>query len=132
MAGYSKQIKEYVYVKLETTDNCSAIAKEVVRVFNLDPAKIDVVRRWISSQKKPLSKDIKRLFFHIETSYLKFWGWRTGEQRVNANQVIQDKKIICICYKWQYSDEIHSLTWAVDTLGQENDKGVYQSSRQSR
>lgn len=124
----SKNMKEYVDVKLEVTSNYSAIAKELVRVFDIDPVKVDLYRRCISRYAKSKNSPkievqkppIKRLFFDIETSYLIFRAWRTGEQRLSADQILKDKKIICICYKWQYEDEVHALVWDKN----QNDKNI--------
>lgn len=111
---YNREITEYVNVKLETTDNCVAIAREIIRIFGLNK-KEENVRKSVSSyknyNKRKSDVNIKRLFFDIETSYVIFRGWRTGEQYVSHDNIITDKKIICICYKWQYEDEVHELRW---------------------
>lgn len=55
---------------------------------------------------------MKRLFFDIETSYMTGWFWRPSHKtQITYEQVIKDSAIICICYKWQGSDKIHSLQW---------------------
>lgn len=110
----NKEITEYIKVKLETTDNCTAIAKELIRIFGINQD-VETLRKRVSRYKvfnnqKP-NVSIKRLFFDIETSYITFRGWRTGEQYVTHTNIVTDKKIICICYKWQYEDEIHTLKW---------------------
>jgi hypothetical protein len=53
------------------------------------------------------------LFWDCETKPVKFWAWRTGKQYLGHNQIVDGEKfnIICICYKWLGSREIHSLTW---------------------
>lgn len=53
----------------------------------------------------------KRLFFDIETSFNITWTWRTGKQYVSADQIIHERAIICICWKWEGEDKVHSLTW---------------------
>ena len=55
---------------------------------------------------------INRLFFDIETSPCLGWFWRPGYQtNLNYGNVIEDAKIICICYKWNYSPKIYYLKW---------------------
>jgi len=124
MKGYSKKIEEYVKVRLETISNNTQIAREVKRTFDI-PQELDRVRRWISDVRKKTGIDkskmpIKRLFFDIETSYITFRGWRTGKQWVSHDNVIQDKKIICICYKWEYEDDVRILQWD----DKQNDKKI--------
>lgn len=54
----------------------------------------------------------KRLFFDIETSYCTGWFWRPSfKTSISYDQILNNSAIICICYKWQGSDKIHSLKW---------------------
>ena len=55
---------------------------------------------------------IKRLYFDIETSPCVGYFWRPGYKvNLSYENIIHDNKIICICYKWQHEDKVHSLTW---------------------
>lgn len=55
----------------------------------------------------------KRLFYDIETSFNVGIFWRTGYNlTINPGDIIHERAIICICYKWEGEDEIHSLTWS--------------------
>lgn len=58
---------------------------------------------------------IKRLFFDIETSPNIGMFWTAG-YRVNIghDNIIKERAIICICYKWEGESETHSLTWDND------------------
>jgi len=52
------------------------------------------------------------MFFDIETSYLEISKvWRIGEQYIRADQIRKHSAIICVCWKFQGSDKIHSLKW---------------------
>lgn len=54
----------------------------------------------------------KRLFFDIETSYCQGWFWQPSfKTQISYDQVLKQSSIICICYKWQGSDKVRSLTW---------------------
>lgn len=54
----------------------------------------------------------KRLFFDIETSYMEVTKiFRIGEQYIRPDQIKKHSAIICICWKFQGSDKIHSLKW---------------------
>jgi len=124
MKGYSKKIEEYVKVRFETISNNTQIAREVKRTFDI-PQEVEIVRKWISRLRIQIGNDknkipIKRLFFDIETTYILFIGWRTGKQWVSHDNVIQDKKIICICYKWEYEDDVKVLQWDEN----QNDKKI--------
>ena len=55
----------------------------------------------------------KRLFYDIETSFNVGVFWRTGYNiNINPQDIIHERSIICICYKWEGEEEIHSLTWS--------------------
>jgi len=57
-------------------------------------------------------KKIKRLFFDIETSPMIVYSWRTGYKiNIPYENIIQDWKIICISYKWEGEDKVHTLKW---------------------
>jgi DNA polymerase elongation subunit (family B) len=54
----------------------------------------------------------KRLFFDIETSYCQGWFWQPSfKTSITYEQVIKHSAIICICYKWEGSNKVHSLQW---------------------
>lgn len=53
----------------------------------------------------------ERLFFDIETSFNIGWFWRPGKQVVRSEQIIHERAIICICWKWEGSEKVHHLTW---------------------
>lgn len=61
--------------------------------------------------RKTQSK-IKRLFFDIETSPNIVYSWRIGYNlNITHDNIIDERKIICISYKWETEDKIHTLTW---------------------
>ncbi len=66
-------------------------------------------------KKKYFSLDqhkIKRLFFDIETSPMIVYSWRTGYKiNLGTHNIIQDWKIICISYKWEGEDKVHTFKW---------------------
>lgn len=55
---------------------------------------------------------VRRLFWDIETSpnIGFFWrpGWRVG---IPADNIIQERAVICICYKWQGTKTVNHLRW---------------------
>lgn len=55
---------------------------------------------------------VRRLFFDIETAPCIGYFWRPGHNiSISHENIIQESAIICICYKWEGKDKIHSLTW---------------------
>ncbi|MDJ0503742.1 MAG: ribonuclease H-like domain-containing protein [Nostocales cyanobacterium LE14-WE12] len=62
-----------------------------------------------------------RLFFDIETSPCLGWFWRPSHKTsIGYHQILEQAKIICICYKWEHSDKIYSLKWD----SKQNDKAM--------
>ena len=54
----------------------------------------------------------KRLFFDIETSPNIGFFWSAGYKlNVPYSNIIKERAIICICYKWAGEDKVYSLTW---------------------
>ena len=54
----------------------------------------------------------KRLFFDIETSPNIGFFWSAGYKlNVPYSNIIKERAIICICYKWAGDDKVYSLTW---------------------
>jgi uncharacterized protein YprB with RNaseH-like and TPR domain len=55
---------------------------------------------------------IKRLFFDIETSPNIVYSWRIGYNlNITPENIINERAIICISYKWEDEDKIYTLTW---------------------
>ena len=55
---------------------------------------------------------IKRLFFDIETSPNIGLFWEAGyKKNIDYSNIIKERAIICICYKWQGEKITHGLHW---------------------
>lgn len=55
---------------------------------------------------------VKRIFWDIETAPNIVFSWRIGREiSVNHHNIIQERAIICICYKWEGEKKVHYLTW---------------------
>jgi hypothetical protein len=55
---------------------------------------------------------VKRLFWDIEVSPNLVLAWRTGFQiDVGWNAIVEERKIICIGYKWEGSSKVTVLRW---------------------
>jgi len=54
----------------------------------------------------------KRLFFDIETSPNIVTSWRIGYNlNISHDNIVKERAIICVCWKWEGEDEVHLLTW---------------------
>jgi len=55
---------------------------------------------------------IKRLFFDLETSPNIGFFWQPGNKiSISYENIIQERAIICACYKWEGDKEVKSLSW---------------------
>lgn len=57
-------------------------------------------------------RKIRRLFYDIEVSPNVVFSWRLGFKiNLNPDNLIKERAIICICWKWQGDPKVHSLHW---------------------
>jgi len=55
---------------------------------------------------------MKRLFWDIETSPNLGYFWNIGYKvRLTYENILKERAIICICWKWEDKKKVHSLTW---------------------
>ena len=114
---YPEEIREFIRVRLEQTPNNTQVARDVKNKFNLDK-EVEVIRRAISHMRdkwniKARNTPIKRLFFDIETGYyilkIRAWQLKNFVRYFNPDDIEHEKEIICISYKWQHEDCVHTL-----------------------
>lgn len=68
------------------------------------------VRGIIFPEKEEPAK--KRLFFDLEVSPNIVLSWRVGwEISLSPEDIIQERAIICVCWKWEHEKTVHSLQW---------------------
>ena len=54
----------------------------------------------------------KRLFLDIESSPNIGFFWQSGfKLNIGPQNILKERAIICICYKWEEDKETHALTW---------------------
>lgn len=112
---FTLEQKEYILTRFESQKNITHLAAELKGKYGFED-NVEQIRRNISAiiQRAEMKKqkgDIKRLFFDIETSYYLVPTFSFWKVNINTENIIRDKKIICICYKWQYEDKVHRLVW---------------------
>lgn len=57
----------------------------------------------------------RRMFIDIETSPCFGWFWWTGKTYNTIDQILEEPKIICICYAWEDDDQVYYLSWDMKT-----------------
>lgn len=63
----------------------------------------------------------KRLFFDIETAPNIGLFWEAGyKKNIDSSNIIKERAIICICYKWEDEKEVHEVHWD----SKQNDKAL--------
>ena len=69
--------------------------------------------------EKDLPTKRKRLFFDIEVSPNIGMFWQAGyKKNIDHSNIIKERAIICICYKWEDDEEVQFLHWD----GKQSDK----------
>jgi len=54
----------------------------------------------------------RRLFWDIETSPNIVTSWRIGHKiDLSTDNIIKERAVICICWKWEGEDKVFHLTW---------------------
>jgi hypothetical protein len=54
----------------------------------------------------------KRLYIDLEVSPNVTLSWRTGYKiNLSPDDIIQERAIICVCYKWENDSQINSMKW---------------------
>jgi predicted RNA-binding Zn-ribbon protein involved in translation (DUF1610 family) len=72
---------------------------------------------------KQLVTKRRRLFFDIEVSGNLVWSWTVGHKvNIGAENIIKERAIICICYKWEEEKEVYGIYWD----SKQNDKKLLQ------
>lgn len=55
---------------------------------------------------------MKRLFWDLETSPDVVYSWRVGhELHIPAENIVKERAIICVCWKWEHERAVESATW---------------------
>lgn len=58
------------------------------------------------------STKFKRLFFDLEVSANQVFSWNVGyDIKIDYDNIIKERAIICVCWKWEGEKTVHSLQW---------------------
>ena len=79
-------------------------------IIHATPTNMHIAARTILSTLQPFKP--KRLFYDIETSYNIVKAWRIGYNiNLNMDDIIQERAIITIAYKWEGEEDVTVLSW---------------------
>lgn len=54
----------------------------------------------------------RRLFLDIENSPNVGFFWKTGPKvSLDTENILTERRVICVCWKWEGESKVHSLTW---------------------
>src|SRR5690606_2986501 len=72
-----------------------------------------VAERRTQSPQEVIQKEPARvLIYDIETSYNIVKSWRVGYKlNINPEDILHERAIICISYKWKGEDQVYNLKW---------------------
>lgn len=80
----------------------------VEQTSDKDQAIMDTYAQIIADKNRPK----RRLFFDLEVSANIVFSWRIGHNiDLSPDNIIQERAIICACYKWEGEDKVYSLKW---------------------
>jgi hypothetical protein len=77
--------------------------KDAIREVNLELKDKQLIK---------LNAEGKVLIYDLETSPNIGWFWRAGyKQNIQPNQIVKERAIICVSYKWLGEDQVYNLSW---------------------
>jgi hypothetical protein len=82
-------------------------AKEVQNTVE-DEVILETYEKILHEKNRPK----RRLFFDIEVSPNIVFSWRIGyDINLPLESIIQERAIICVCYRWEGDEKVYSLQW---------------------
>jgi DNA polymerase elongation subunit (family B) len=91
-------------------------AGRLARKLNASKENCRVALREIREEKSNyVNGDFKRMFFDIETSPNIGFFWRPGSKiSVGPENIIEERAVICVSWKWEDDDKVYNLRWDKD------------------
>lgn len=72
----------------------------------------DRLKKLRKENKKIQESSFKRLFFDIEVSPNLVFSWQIGNKiALFPENIVEERQIICISYKWEGNNKVHSIKW---------------------
>jgi len=112
--GYLKKSAETLYYRLvdEIDPRFYYTVTFLLKIKEIQK-EIRKLNTLIHSEKDKIQpKETKRLFLDIEVSPNLVYSWRIGNKiNLSIDNIIKERAIICISYKFQGEDKVHTLAW---------------------
>lgn len=81
-------------------------------LYNCKAAINEVKQELKELNNKIENNTAKVLIYDIETSPNIGWFWRAGyKQNIGTHQILKERAIICVSYKWLGEEQVYNLTW---------------------
>lgn len=110
--GYIKKSADYVAQILNIKPDNVIIARKDARATKAVRKVTKKVKETVEIDSIEESVVRKRLFFDIEVSPNIVASWSIGYKiNLSYDNILRERAIICICYKWEGEDTVHSLQW---------------------
>lgn len=104
-------IQKFLNNPVYMTNGAGLLAKK----WNCSREDIKVARKKAKLQIKEIDsgeREFKRMFFDIETSYNVVADFACGwGKNIGPHQILKERAVICICWKWEGDDKVHYLKW---------------------
>lgn len=88
---------------------------KTAKILGLKEDKLKSILESLSGSKVSQIKEkepLKTLFYDIETSPNLVLSWQIGSRvSLGIESIVKEREIICICWKWEGENKIHSLEW---------------------
>lgn len=98
---------EIAYIALKQVKSEIKSNSHLSVIDKIKPLQDEYNLLWNQIHNKP-----KILIYDLEVSYNIVKSWRIGYNiNINHNDIIDERKIICVSYKWLGENEIYNLQW---------------------
>ncbi len=81
---------------------------KTIKTENTESELMNIYDRILQIKNKPKT----RIFFDLEVSANIVFSWRVGRDiSLSPDDIIQERAIICVCWKWEHENKVHSISW---------------------
>lgn len=72
---------------------------------------LKAARGTILVEKEVVKNSLKVLIYDIEVSYNLVKSWSLGKTYLTIDNIVKERQVICVSYKWLGEDEVYTLSW---------------------
>lgn len=101
------------YIKKSAAQVAKALKQdESEEVLRLVQEVLSDVREFSRPKEDKVDEPLRILYFDIEVSPNLVFSWGIGNKvNLGIETIVQERAIICVCWKWADEKEVHSLEW---------------------